>query len=250
MSSPYIIRLPHERNFTIVPNPVIDNRLLSPEARFLIIALLRQRTDYRPTFAGMQNLMGGCGKKLLNRVLRELRENGFAKCDVWQEHGLFKSQYFFSEYPYPPAWNIEPPAKGVSDTDTAPAKRRKTDPLESAFARINVTDQDFVREWVSLAKVEFSANYRRKVGGVFRFGTIHLSRLRELLTFIVLDFVDEGRATQSPATGTGSDVLQRFISGRLRTVFNYSKLTAPGHYTPAYICQVYNDAKAGATVKF
>ncbi|WP_371496177.1 helix-turn-helix domain-containing protein [Kitasatospora sp. NBC_00374] len=127
-----------ERNFTVLPNSVLQDRRLSYTARGLLHDLLSRPDGWREDGRQMAD-SSPQGRGAIRRALKELTEAGFYRVDkVRRADGTVRSEAHVFDTPQRAAPPVPHPVPGGSDTggaDTPPVKDREKAPTLPAADR-------------------------------------------------------------------------------------------------------------------
>lgn len=109
-----IIRRKLDSDYTVIPNAIIENKLLSPEARWTLIYLLSKPRDWVVRVSDIRNA-GGYGRDKAYTLVNDLVEAGYIeKVQQRQGDGVFgEIEYVVSDKPHT---EIQEPLPDLPDT--------------------------------------------------------------------------------------------------------------------------------------
>jgi hypothetical protein len=100
-NEPTFHRCPHDKEhpFSMISNELIRNKILSPQARWLLIYLLSNREGFALTMQKIQDTQN-IGRHALRTIYKECEKAGYIKRIVIKgENNLLKTVFHFSETP-------------------------------------------------------------------------------------------------------------------------------------------------------
>lgn len=133
-----IIKKKHDNNFTTIPNAIIEDKTLSPEARWTLIYLLSKPKDWVVRVTDIRNF-SGFGRDKSYQMLRELCEAGYIeKVQQRQEDGSFgEIEYLVKDSPHT---EIQEPFPDLQNpVNTEPSKDLVIPNTEYLLAKANRT---------------------------------------------------------------------------------------------------------------
>ncbi|BAU84396.1 hypothetical protein SLA_3487 [Streptomyces laurentii] len=127
----HVHRTDHVRNFTVLPNCVLQNRRLSYTARGLLVDLLSRPDGWREDGRQMAD-RSTQGRGTIRKALKELAEAGFYRVEkVRLTDGTFRTQTHVYDTPQLVAPDVTRPVAGAATAgpgDTPPVKDGRKEP--------------------------------------------------------------------------------------------------------------------------
>jgi hypothetical protein len=127
----HVHRTDHVRNFTVLPNCVLQNRRLSYTARGLLVDLLSRPDGWREDGRHMADTSPQ-GRGAIRKALKELAEAGFYRVEkVRLTDGTFRTQTHVYDTPQLVAPDVTRPVAGAATAgpgDTPPVKDGRKEP--------------------------------------------------------------------------------------------------------------------------
>lgn len=131
-----VIKNKRRKNFTTIPNEVINHTGLVPLARLAVIYILSKPEDWEVRMVDLRKYLG-VGRDLMRRIMRNIVDNGYA--DLKSNHGD-KGQFIGSGYYFYDSPSRETEIQSVGDSTEGRVSRLSVEPSVGQSVPLIKTD--------------------------------------------------------------------------------------------------------------